>query len=159
MPNTTKPDKTDDPRGLYLTLAYIGFAFINAQLLYAVVIAFINFGGRVPAEDPPESVGFYFLALAALFGYSAIVNAFRRRLISKPPAADPHRAAMKFRTIFLITIALCEFVSLVGISLFFVTGWFVQALFLIGWATGLLIVYFPRYRPFEEYLMLSRLAQ
>jgi hypothetical protein len=141
--------KKEELRKAWLTAAIASGAITGTIFIYALVVEAV---ARFVRFTPPVSgsaavalrYGLYLLGVGAVFALRFIRPAMEARNNSAPDSARYMGARA------LVTATLCEVPALAGFMLFFLTGGYWDFYLLAAFSTAMEIIYFPRYRRWEE---------
>jgi len=118
-------------------------------------------GNRAPKADEMEACRPYLLAQIelvriALWAYTAVVLLLipfmRRVLLTRPPGADERSAAARLSRCAVITNALAETPAVLGFVLVLLNGLYLDFYVLAAVSILLILLYFPRYEAWEEWV-------
>ncbi|SRR5712692_34370 len=144
-----------DPKQAFRTAAIISGAMITSVVMYGVVVNLF----RVTASEPFE--GFVKLAQIqfvriAVWVYTAVVllviPVIRRVLLARRPTEDERAAVTRLATCSIVTNALAEVPALLGFILVALNGLYMDFYILAGLSILQMLVAFPRYDAWEEWL-------
>lgn len=147
----------DPLKKAYKANAMIGAGMIASLFIYAVMIELIRgqlrpFAGFARFPDL-EMLRYLFFGLALL--QIALIETLRRTLLRIGPSDDGQTLIRKLGTSAVVTYALCEVPAIYGLVLFFLGGLYRDSYLLLAYSLALLLIYFPRYARWEEWMRSS----
>jgi hypothetical protein len=138
-------------KGRYLAVNFIGLTMIAAVFVYAGVVELVKwqmapFAGFAKLDPPTASLLKYiFLAIAAAqYGLIKVVQKIL-----------PAKSADKLPQTAIITFALCESVSVLGLVLFLLAGNSMDFYIFMVISLGFFYLFFPKYEQWEEVVKAS----
>ena len=93
----------------------------------------------------------YILYGPALFQVLTI-QVLQRTLLKKAPGGELQVLAGKLSTSAIVIYALCETPAIYGLVLFLLAGLYQDFYLLLAYSLGLLLIHFPRYSRWEEWI-------
>ncbi len=141
--------KKEELRKAWLTAAIASGAVISAVFIYALVVeAVVRFVRFTPPVTGSAAAalryGLYFLGVSSVFALRFIRPSMEAR------KNEVRGAARQMSAQALVTAALCEAPALAGFTLFFLTDGYWDFYLLAAFSTVMGIIYFPKYRIWEE---------
>jgi F0F1-type ATP synthase membrane subunit c/vacuolar-type H+-ATPase subunit K len=144
-----------EPREALRTAAIISAAMITSVVMYGVVVNFFRLTGSGPFEGfvrLPQILA----VRAAVWVMAAVALAaipfVRRALLARAPNEDARTVVGRLAVSSLVTNALAEVPALLGFVLVALNGLYLDFYALAAISILQMLVYFPRYEAWEEWL-------
>jgi len=136
----------------FTTARIITAAMLASLFLYAGVVQFLyaNGTGKEPGEGA-EFLRYLFYGLAAMTLLA--VRFLRRMLLGAEESRPPEQRLLAAQ---VVSGALIEASGIYGLTLFVLTGLYLDALVLIGLAVVMMVIYFPRAAAWESFISEKR---
>jgi hypothetical protein len=138
----------------YRVTAIVAVAMLGAVAMYAAVVTVLQlqqqpFSGFAPDRLGQLREGFLLAILFVLIG----VRMTRKGVLKKEPGDSPKALVNKLRVATIATFALCEVPAILGLVLFLLGGASKDFYSLALVSVAFMVLYFPRYRHWETWVI------
>jgi F0F1-type ATP synthase membrane subunit c/vacuolar-type H+-ATPase subunit K len=138
----------------YRVTTFVAVAMISALVVYAALVTIIQFQHQPFVGFAPERLGqlregFFLAILFVLVG----VRMSRKSVLKKGTGDSPKTLVNKLRTATIVTFALCEVPAILGLVLFLLGGSAKDFYSLALVSLAFMVLYFPRYRHWETWVV------
>lgn len=152
---TENQDLSDEDylRQIHRGTATIAGAMIFALAIYALLVVAIQFGYLPMVRQTSGGIGgFREGALLVGLVIFVLIRSCRKAILKRNSSDNLRTLVNKFRTVTIVTFALCEVPAIAGLVLFFLGGPAENFYILALYSTALMVLYFPQLRHWQAWI-------
>lgn len=140
-------------RQVHRSTAVVAGAMLFALGIYALLVVAIQYGYLPMVRQLTGGAG-SFREGSLLVGLVVfvVIRSSRKAMLKRNPGDNARTLVNKFRTVTVITFALCELPAIAGLVLFFLGGPAENFYILALYSSVLMVVYFPQVRHWQAWI-------